>query len=64
MGDINANVGGENSGYETTMGRHALGTRNENGQMFMDFCADNDLVIGGSVFPHRDVHKKNLVPST
>ncbi len=39
------------------MGREALGDMNENGEVFTDFCAFNDLVIGGSVFPHKDIHE-------
>ena len=57
MGDFNAKIGKENLGYEEIMGRHGLGTRNENGEMFTDFCANNGLIIGGSMFEHKDIHK-------
>nr|KAG5688778.1 hypothetical protein BaRGS_030647 [Batillaria attramentaria] len=30
---------------------------NENGERFADFCALNQLVIGGSIFPHKRIHK-------
>ncbi|VDP36204.1 unnamed protein product [Schistosoma margrebowiei] len=30
MGDLNVNVGTDNTGYEDIMGRHGLGERNEN----------------------------------
>ena len=30
---------------------------NENGEMFADFCTVNELVIGGSIFPHKKCHK-------
>ena len=30
---------------------------NENGEMFTDFRTFNSLVIGGSVFPHKKIHK-------
>ena len=43
------------------MGREGLGTMNENGEMFADFCVFNDLVIGGSVLQHKDIHKGNWV---
>ncbi|WP_353805840.1 hypothetical protein, partial [Acinetobacter baumannii] len=43
------------------MGREALGDINENGEIFTDFCAFNDLVIGGSVFPHKDIHKATWI---
>ena len=56
-GDLNAKVGQENEGLEHIMGRHGLGERNENGQFFVDFCARHDLVIGGTIFPHKDCLK-------
>ena len=57
MGNVNAKIGSYKRGYEQVMGRHGLGTMNENGELFADFCTRNSLVIGGSVFPHRCVHK-------
>ncbi|XP_043922942.1 uncharacterized protein LOC122798228, partial [Protopterus annectens] len=61
MGDINAKVGSSNIGYEQIMGTHALGTINENGERFVDLCALNNLVIGGSIFPHKRIHKNTWV---
>ena len=61
MGDANAKIGGENSGYEEIMGVHGLGTMNENGERFANMCAFNSLVIGGSVFPHKKIHKATWV---
>ena len=57
MGDLNAKVGDDNEGYETVMGREGLGDMNDNGERFADFCDLQDLVIGGSVFPHKKIHK-------
>nr|KAG5696667.1 hypothetical protein BaRGS_023076 [Batillaria attramentaria] len=57
MGDFNAKIGSDNTGYENTMGTHGLGQMNENGERFADFCALNQLVIGGSIFPHKRTHK-------
>lgn len=34
---------------------------NDNGEQFTDFCAFSNLVIGGSVFPHKRVHKVTWV---
>ncbi|GLV44756.1 hypothetical protein CBL_05223 [Carabus blaptoides fortunei] len=48
MGDINAKIGGDNRGSEEVMGKEAMGVMNENGEMFADFCADNNLVIGAA----------------
>ena len=30
---------------------------NENGGLLTDFCEANELVIGGSLFPHKECHK-------
>jgi hypothetical protein len=54
-------VGQENEGLEHIMGRHGLGERNENGQLFVDLCARHDLVIGGIIFLHKDCHKVTWV---
>ncbi|CAI2734616.1 unnamed protein product [Schistosoma spindalis] len=57
MGDLNAKVGIDNTGYEDIMGLHGLGERNENGERFVNLCAFNELVIGGTIFPHKRIHK-------
>nr|XP_022308315.1 uncharacterized protein LOC111114318 [Crassostrea virginica] len=61
IGDFNAKVGNDNTGYRATMGQHGVGTMNENGQQLADFCANNNLVIGGTVFPHKEIHKTTWV---
>lgn len=57
MGDLNAKVGNDNRGYENIMGKHGLGTSNDNGELFMDTCVAYKLVIGGTIFSHKDIHK-------
>ena len=57
MGDANAKIGVDNTGYEDIMGKHGLGTMNNNGERLADMCAFNRLVIGGSIFPHKRIHK-------
>lgn len=61
MGDMNAKVGNNNSGYELVMGKQGIGSMNENGERFADICADNNLVIGGTVFPHKFIHKATWI---
>ncbi|VDO54149.1 unnamed protein product [Schistosoma margrebowiei] len=61
MGDLNAKVGIDNSGYEDIMGRHELGERKENGERFANLCAFNKLVIGGTIFPHKRIHKATWI---
>lgn len=60
-GDFNAQVGADNNNVETVMGSHGLGRMNENGELFTGMCANNGLTIGGTIFPHRDVHKVTWV---
>ena len=57
MGNLNAKIGDDNTGHELIMGKEGLGEMNENGEYFRDFCTFNSLVIGGSVFPHKRIHK-------
>ncbi|VDO67431.1 unnamed protein product [Schistosoma margrebowiei] len=57
MGDFNAEVGMKNTGYEDIMGRHRQGERNEYGERFANQCAFNKLVISGTIFPHKRIHK-------
>ena len=61
MGDLNAKVGSDNTGREKEMGKNGLGVMNENGELLADFCAFNELKIGGTLFPHRRCHKATLV---
>lgn len=58
MGDMNAKLGNHNSGYQLVMGKHGcIGCMNKNGERFADICADYNLVIAGTVFPHKPIHK-------
>ncbi|KAJ8353557.1 hypothetical protein SKAU_G00211240 [Synaphobranchus kaupii] len=61
MGDFNAKIGRDNTGYEEVMGKQGLGEISKNGEIFVDTCALNNLVIGGSVFPHKRIHKATWV---
>ena len=57
MGDFNANVGYDNAGYESCMGKEGVGVRNNNGQLFADMCLENGLFIRGTIFQHKNIHK-------
>ncbi|VDP58389.1 unnamed protein product, partial [Schistosoma curassoni] len=61
MGYLNAKVRIDNTGYEDIMGRHGLEQRNENGERFANLCAFNKLVIGGTIFPHKCIHKATWI---
>ena len=43
------------------MGTHVIGEMNENGELFADLYSFNILIIGGSVFQHRRIHKATWV---
>ena len=59
--DLNAKVGADNKNFEHAMGRHGLGNMNENGERFDELCSNNNLVIGGTLFPHKQIHKATWV---
>ena len=50
-------IGADNNGYENVMGTNGCGEMNENGFLFAEFCQTQNLVIGGSIFPHKGIHK-------
>ena len=60
-GDFNAVVGQTNAGHESIMGKHGCGIRSDNGQRLVDLCQENDLVIGGTLFPHKNIHKNTWI---
>jgi hypothetical protein len=61
MGDFNAKIGSDNRGYEETMGQQGIGKMNDNGERFADLCATSSLVIGGSIFHHKRIHKATWI---
>ena len=59
MGDINAKVGDDNFNCVRAMGRHRCGVLNNNGERLVDFCLNNDCVIGWYHLPtqiHTQAH--------
>ena len=58
MGDMNAKVGREIEAFAGAIGPHSLHTdSNDNGTRLASLAIQNNLVIGGTLFPHKDVHK-------
>ena len=54
---MNAKVGSRNTDCEQVMGKHGVGVRNDNGERLVEFCSLNDMVICGTIFPHKNIHK-------
>ena len=57
MGDMNAKIGSNNECLQHVMGRHGIGSMNKNGQLFSELCSSCELIIRGTVFPHKTCHK-------
>ena len=57
LGDLNATTGNNNTGRDRVMGKHGIGTINDNGERLCHFCDESNMVIGGTLFQHRDIHK-------
>jgi len=56
-GDLNAKVGKGTTEERDVLGHHVRGVRNENGERLCQFREMNGLVITGTIFPHKEIHK-------
>jgi hypothetical protein len=57
IGDLNAKVGTD-CAYEPNTGKEGLHEEtNDNGQRLVDIAISRSLVIGGTHFPHKKIHK-------
>ena len=58
MGDLNARVGSDKHHiWPEVVGKHGYGQCNGRGDMLLQFCAINNLVIGNTLFKNRDCRK-------
>ncbi|KAL3877907.1 hypothetical protein ACJMK2_035549 [Sinanodonta woodiana] len=39
------------------MGHRGIGMMTDNGERLINFCQETDLVVGGTLFEHKDIHK-------
>ena len=54
---VNAKVGKGTPEEREVLGQHGTGDRNENGERLCEFLEMNGLVITGTIFPHKEIHK-------
>ena len=58
MGDFNARITSDHTLWPGVIGKHSLhASSNNNGTRLLDFCALNQLTVGGTLFQHNDIHK-------
>ena len=58
--DMNTKVGGGAAGVNSpnqSVGPHGMGSRNNNVMRLVNFCDEAGLVIGGTLFPHKTLHR-------
>jgi len=60
IGDLSTKVGNYNTSREKAIGMQGGGTMNDNGEGLSDFCMENRLMIGGTLFPHKTIHRAYL----
>jgi hypothetical protein len=56
-GDWNAKVGDNNTGWESVMGKHGYGTRNERGEQLLEFATCHNLFICNTAFQQKPNRK-------
>ena len=57
MGDLNAKVGSDNTSFQSVIGREGYGAQNDNGERLVEWCTFNNMIIGGTLFPHHNILK-------
>jgi hypothetical protein len=57
MGDLYAQVGSVNQYIEDIIGKYGLSHRKGNGDLLIELCGRRELIIGGTIFPHKDCYK-------
>ena len=57
IGDLNARTGSVNIDRERVLSKEVFGTIDNNGETLLEICQENNLVIRGSLFQHKDIHK-------
>ena len=60
-GDMNAKADDQTWDFKRVMGKHGLGVRNDNRERLCKLYDLNELVITGTLFPHRTIHKATWI---
>ena len=64
LGDMNSQVGREIAAFQGTIGKHSVHKENnDNGIRMTTMAIENNLVIGGTLFPHKKKHKATWLSS-
>ena len=64
MGDFNAKIGSNITGYNKIMGKESVAEVNESGSTFAYFCDTFDLLICGSIFKNKRIHIGDIQTNT
>ena len=56
MGDLNAKDGQEHDHLREVVGCISLGSRNERGDMWVDWCVTHEHMIMNTWFQHHNMH--------
>jgi hypothetical protein len=62
IGDLNAQIGKEAIYYPTTVNEAIHQESNENGKRLIHFAASRNMVIGTTLFQHKNIHKVTWRP--
>ena len=57
VGDLNTRPGNNTSGRERVMETYGIENINDKGERRCNFCEENNMVTGGTLFQHKDIHK-------
>ena len=57
IGNMDVKVGADDSNSERDRGKHGCGVINNNRERLVDFCLNNNCIVGGTIFPHKDIYK-------